>query len=211
VGSDTVVYGVDANPLSSSRTGLVRIAGQNFAVTQSGSGTNGTGTNVPNCTFVLSSASATHSAASSTGIVSVTTQSGCGWEVFSSNSWIHAVPAVPSFHIGSDTVVYGVDANPGSTRTGFIRIAGQNFTVTQSGSSTNGTPGTNTFPGLTVGITDTGAMLSVHGSGNRTSVIECSEDLIHWRPISTNIAPCTVMDCTSMNAPRRFYRVLELP
>ncbi len=105
----------------------------------------GGGTNPPptNCTFALSHSNATHSAVLGTGAVSVVTQTNCGWEVYSSNSWIHVLP--PSLHIGSDPVVYFVDANLGTTRTGLVRIDGQNFGVTQSGAGTNSPP-TNAWP-----------------------------------------------------------------
>jgi hypothetical protein len=55
------------------------------------------------------------------------------------------------------------------------------------------------------------ATVSLNGPAGRTVVVECSEDLIHWIAISTNVAPCTVLDRTGTNCSRRFYRTLELP
>ena len=57
-----------------------------------------------------------------------------------------------------------------------------------------------------------GVALSVRGQAKgtgRTVVVECSEDLIHWTPISTNVVPCAVMDVAGASASQRFYRTLE--
>ena len=56
----------------------------------------------------------------------------------------------------------------------------------------------------------TGTALSVQASAGRTNVVECSEDLVRWRAISTNVGPTTVADPGCTNAPRRFYRIVEL-
>ncbi len=67
---------------------------------------------------------------------------------------------------------------------------------------------------------DAGAMLTVQGQVGRTTVVECSSDLVHWRPISTNVMPATVCpscpsvyvtDAAAKRLDRRFDRVFELP
>ena len=67
---------------------------------------------------------------------------------------------------------------------------------------------------------DAGAMLMVQGQVGRTTVVECSSDLVHWTPISTNVMPATVCptcpsvyvtDAAAKRLVRRFYRVFELP
>jgi len=58
---------------------------------------------------------------------------------------------------------------------------------------------------------ETSATLSVQGDEGKMYVAECSEDFIHWIPISTNSAPSTVTDAAVGNAPRRFYRTVEIP
>ena len=67
---------------------------------------------------------------------------------------------------------------------------------------------------------DAGAMLMVQGQVGRTTVVECSSDLVHWTPISTNVMPATVCptcrsvyvtDAAAKGLVRRFYRVFELP
>jgi len=67
---------------------------------------------------------------------------------------------------------------------------------------------------------DAGAMLRVQGQVGRTTVVECSSDLVQWTPISTNVMPATVCpscpsvyvtDAAGKGSVRWFYRVFELP
>ncbi len=67
---------------------------------------------------------------------------------------------------------------------------------------------------------DAGPMLLMEGQVGRTTVVECSTDLVHWTPISTNVMPATVCptcpsvsvtDAAGKGSVRRFYRVFELP
>jgi len=60
----------------------------------------------------------------------------------------------------------------------------------------------------------------IDGSGGQTNVIEASDDLITWTPISTNVFPATLcpncpfidfQDPASTNLARRFYRSFSLP
>jgi membrane-associated phospholipid phosphatase len=56
------------------------------------------------------------------------------------------------------------------------------------------------------------AYVRAHGHLGRTLVVETSDDLIHWQPISTNLAApggVLVMDRGGFGLPRRFYRVAE--
>jgi hypothetical protein len=55
-----------------------------------------------------------------------------------------------------------------------------------------------------------GCHLLLDGDGPVTCVIECSEDLLNWRPISTNLldgTQITITDTDASSAPRRFYRI----
>jgi len=63
-------------------------------------------------------------------------------------------------------------------------------------------------------------MLMVQGQATRTNIVEASQDLVRWTPISTNVMPSTVcptcpfvyvQDTAVPKPDRRFYRVLELP
>jgi hypothetical protein len=59
-------------------------------------------------------------------------------------------------------------------------------------------------------IRTNGCRLVLSGEGPGTCVIECSVDLIHWTPISTNVlsgATIPIVDPASRTAPRRFYRL----
>lgn len=197
-GNGTVTYIVAANNSPSSRSGNINIAGQNFLVTQLGN------TNGPTpCTFVLSATSTTRPSVALTGTVAVATQSGCAWSAFTTNAWIAISSGVSN--VGSGTVIYSITANDNSfSRSGSIRIAGQNFVVNQEGNSTN------RLRLYFVGRSANGSNLSLNGETGRVYVVECSEDLIHWTPISTNVGPAAVNDTPPANAPRRFYRTYEV-
>ncbi len=124
VGNGTVNYAVAANTNASSRTGTLTIAGQTFTVAQSGGS---------NCSFTIAPTNQSFGANGGTGSVSVTTQSSCAWTATSNASFI-TITANNS-GTGSGTVNYTVAANNGVARTGTLQIAGQNFTVMQSGNS----------------------------------------------------------------------------
>lgn len=65
-----------------------------------------------------------------------------------------------------------------------------------------------------------GALLIVRGPAGRTNLVEGSDDLVKWLPVSTNVMPATVCpacpfinvtDPAATNMPCRFYRAIELP
>ncbi|MGA2598421.1 MAG: putative Ig domain-containing protein [Bryobacteraceae bacterium] len=85
------------------------------------------------CTFVLSSQSATVAAAGGNGSVNVTAASGCTWTADTSSNFITITSGASGS--GNGTVNYSVAANSGSARSATVSIAGQTFTVNQSGSS----------------------------------------------------------------------------
>ncbi|HEX7297068.1 MAG TPA: M36 family metallopeptidase [Pyrinomonadaceae bacterium] len=96
-------------------------------------------TNVPGdcggtCSFSISPTSASYTAAGGTGSVSVSTTTGCNWTAVSNNSFITITAGASGS--GSGTVNYSVAANTLSTsRNGSMTIAGNNFSVTQAGTS----------------------------------------------------------------------------
>jgi len=84
------------------------------------------------CGFALNPASANFSAQDGGDFVNVTTANGCAWTASSNNtSWITIFDGASGSGLGM--VAYLVAANPGPPRTGTMTIAGQTFTVTQSG------------------------------------------------------------------------------
>ena len=198
-GNGTVIYSVAANNSALTRSGNIHIDSQNFLVTQLGN-TNGSGV----CTFALTPTSAFYGTASATGTVAVTTQAGCAWSVSETNAWISILSSLSNSNSG--TVVYFVAPNTNAQpRTAYIHIDGQNFVVRQEGTSTN------ILKLHFIGRIATGSSLSVEGETGRMYVVECSEDLIHWTPISTNSSPSAVTDTALPDAPRRFYRTYEVP
>jgi hypothetical protein len=123
-GNGTVAYTVTPNTSTRQRTGKLTIAKQTFTVTQSGA--------APSCTYSISPASQDFNSTGGTGSVGVTAQGGCNWTAASNAGWITITSGGSGS--GSGSVGYGVSANTvASQRTGTMTIAGQTFTVTQSG------------------------------------------------------------------------------
>jgi hypothetical protein len=195
-GNGAVNYTVAANTNLPVRSGNIQIGDKNFLVIQSGY------TNPPppatNCTISILPSSRTHGYGRVTNTVMVTATNNCGWNVLNTNSWVSISNPNSS---GSGAMVYSLTANTNLlSRSGNVIIGGRTFFLTQSGPPKLqfvNRPGTN-------------AMLSVQGSQG-SYVVECSEDLIHWIPISTNSPPSTLTDVPVSNTPRRFYRTLEIP
>jgi hypothetical protein len=116
-----------------------------------------------NCAFSIPPTSANAPVSGNTGTVDVTAGAGCGWTATSNDAWISITGGATGS--GNGTVSYSVAANSGAQRIGTITIAGQTFTVTQSG-ATYSISGT-----ITYGITELnqtakivpGVQLSVSG------------------------------------------------
>ncbi len=118
----SVSYRVAANPNGSARTGNLLIAGQAFAVSQSGAP----------CDFTLSATSASHGYQAANGLVTVTTLNGCDWTVVNTNSWITISSGANG--TGSGNVNYSVGENLNANgRSGTVVIAGQTFDISQTG------------------------------------------------------------------------------
>ena len=89
---------------------------------------------VRDCTYTLSPTSEAFSAAGGARSVAVTADGGCVWTAISNASWIHVTSGGDGS--GNGVVQYAVDANTSSqARTGSLTIAGQTFTVSQSGAA----------------------------------------------------------------------------
>ncbi len=120
-GNGTVSYSVQANS-GSARTGTITVAGQTFTVTQA----------ALTCSYALGASNASFTSLGGGGNVSVTASGGCPWTASTGFNWLHVTNGSGT---GSGTVLYSVDANPGSARTGTITIQGQTLTVNQDGAS----------------------------------------------------------------------------
>ncbi|MBI3653664.1 MAG: VCBS repeat-containing protein [Acidobacteria bacterium] len=121
-GNGTVNFSVAANPNPATRTGTMTIAGQTFTVMQAAAP----------CTYSILPTSQSYNSAGGTGSVAVTATTGCPWTAVSNDAFITITSGASG--TGNGTVNYSVAAktDPGS-RTGTMTIAGQTFTVTQSG------------------------------------------------------------------------------
>jgi hypothetical protein len=83
------------------------------------------------CSYSISPTSRSHGSGADTGLISVTGSSDCTWTATSNASWISILSGASGS--GNGTVTYSIGENTGSSRSGSITVAGQTFTVTQSG------------------------------------------------------------------------------
>jgi Putative binding domain, N-terminal len=122
-GSGTATFTASTNMGTSTRTGNLTIAGQTVTVTQAAA--------PPACTYAIGATSQSLPAAGGSGLVSVTTASGCAWTAVSNAMWLTITAGATGS--GSATVAFSATANTTTMpRTGTLTIAGQTFTVTQS-------------------------------------------------------------------------------
>jgi hypothetical protein len=120
-GNGTVNYTVAANGSSLQQSATLSIGGQNYSITESG---------VP-CSFSLTSSSGNYGSAGGSGSAGVTAPAGCGWSASTTTSWITMVTSSGS---GSGSATFTLASNPSSlSRTGTVTVAGQTYTVNQSG------------------------------------------------------------------------------
>jgi len=123
-GSGTVGYTVASNNTLASRSGTVTIAGKTLSVVQAAA----------TAVFSLTSSSASFSATGGNGSVSLTAKpTNATWKAVSNASWITITAG--NSGAGSGTVSYRVASNTSAARTGTMTIAGQTFTVSQSGTA----------------------------------------------------------------------------
>ncbi|KJU86875.1 hypothetical protein MBAV_000931 [Candidatus Magnetobacterium bavaricum] len=121
-GNGTVAYNVAQNTATSPRTGTMTIAGQTFTVTQAAATA---------CVSTITPTSKQFLAAGGSGSVNISTTSDCKWTATGNDNWITITSN--SSGSGNATVNYAVAENTSAARTGTMTIAGQTFTVTQSG------------------------------------------------------------------------------
>ena len=173
IGTGTVSYEVDENPLAQPRQGVITIGGITFTIDQ----------DPAPCTYSLSPASTTVAAGGGIGSTSLTATPGCSWNAVSNTpSWLTVTGSTSGS--GSGTVMFSAAANTvAQARQATITIGGQTFTVNQSaapctyslspatvsiaGGATSGTTAVTVSPGCTWSATSwTPAWLSVTGGAN---------------------------------------------
>ncbi|MFL6215134.1 MAG: S8 family serine peptidase [Blastocatellia bacterium] len=122
-GNGTITFIVRGNPNASVRAGTITLARRTYLVRQEGYDTN-------NCTFELTPTFQNFLSPGGTGSISVTTATGCIWNVRSSASWVTITS--DSSGTGSGVVTFTVAANAtGSARKATINIAGRVFSIKQ--------------------------------------------------------------------------------
>ncbi|HEX4951461.1 MAG TPA: choice-of-anchor D domain-containing protein, partial [Blastocatellia bacterium] len=128
-GNGTLNFSVAANT-GTARSGTITIAGQTFTVTQDAAATT--------CTYSIAPTNQSFGANGGTGSVTVTTQTNCAWTATSNANFITINSGTPGN--GSGTLNYGIAVNTSTAqRSGTMTIAGNTFTVNQSG-TTAGAP-----------------------------------------------------------------------
>ena len=116
---------VAPNP-GSARTGIVRIAGLAFTVSQSAAG-------IAPCTYAIAPISQVIPVGGGVFVIQVTADAGCAWSAGKEISafWISGIE--PAGGAGDGTVSFTVPANTtGAARQGTLRVAGQAFSVIQA-------------------------------------------------------------------------------
>ena len=101
------------------------------------------------CAFSLSALSQSFGANGGTGTVNIVTTTGCGWSVVSNANFI--VITSPATGIGSGSVTYSVAPNNGAGRAATLLVAGQNYTINQTGNSGSLTIPAQTLPAGALG------------------------------------------------------------
>ncbi|MGH9802369.1 MAG: BACON domain-containing protein, partial [Blastocatellia bacterium] len=121
-GNGLASFSAQANTGMSQRQGTLTVAGQSFTVTQAGQ----------SCNYSISPQSQSFSSGGGQGNVTVISGNDCNWSATSNAAWV--LISSGSNGSGSGTVGYSVTANADpNSRTGTLAIAGQTFTVMQSG------------------------------------------------------------------------------
>lgn len=126
-GNGSVAFTVASNS-GGARSGTLTIAGQTFTVNQAAAPP------PPPCSYSISPTSQAVVVGGASGTVAVTTGSSCTWTATSNNAdWITITSGASG--TGNGSVGYSVAPNgTGQPRSGTATIAGQTFTVNQSGS-----------------------------------------------------------------------------
>jgi hypothetical protein len=110
-----------------STTSPLRTTVQGISVTDDGPIWSGT----TSCSYSLSANSANAPSSASTGSITVTAGTSCTWTATSNVPWLTITSGASGS--GNGTVGYSVAANSGAARSGTMNIAGQTFTVNQTG------------------------------------------------------------------------------
>ena len=125
-GNGTVNLRVNANSATAGRNATVTIGGQSFRVDQAGV-----------CSFTVTPANLSVTAAGTSSTLAIATGSGCAWSASGMPSWI-TMPATTQ--TGSGPLAYTIAANPGLARSATLTIAGRQVVVAQAAGATQPLP-----------------------------------------------------------------------
>ena len=121
-GADSVSFTVAANDTIQSRSGTITLEGQVLTITQDGI----------ECTYSLSSGSASFDSGGGSGSIDLTSPTGCSWTASSSESWITISAGANGS--GDGSVSFAVAASSTiQSRAGVVTVGGQVLTITQGG------------------------------------------------------------------------------
>ena len=210
LGSNEVVYSVQANTNLAPRTGYITFFGQDgipptslvLTVNQQAA----------TCTFSISRPFRLHGFGGSTDETFVTTLATCSWLVVNTNSWITITSAMPpGGKSGSGTLEYSVTNNPFPVaRTGAVMIADQILTVAQR-SSTDGPP----FAFQTVECDPNGDVrMRLGGAPAGVWRIESTSNFVTWSQVALVTNTIGVVEYTHPHpagSPGLFYRAILQP
>lgn len=135
-GNGDVTYTTAANTTPQQRVATITIANQKFVLTQ----------DAAQCDYQLTPGQATVGAAGGSGSFDIATS--CSWSATTASNWISLPKGATG--TGAATLSYSVQANPTSdARTGTIKLAGQSFTIAQTGKNCSFTisPASAVIPG----------------------------------------------------------------
>ena len=164
VGTGIVSFTADPNTGTSGRTTLIRVGGQTFTLTQ----------DFVVCTYSISPSGATVSPDAGEYQFTMNTPVGCPWTASYSPYWLWTSTELKR---GPGPVTYVVQANNlPDTRTGTITVAGQTFTVQQTGRNCSYNVSPSTFQISAAGqngqiMVDTQAGCTWYLSGNSSYVM----------------------------------------
>lgn len=123
------------------------------------------------CAYTISPASRSFGAGGGTGQVGVTTANACNWTTSNTSSWVSITAGAGA--TGPNTVTYSVAPNTGATsRTAGLTIAGNVFTITQSGAQQSYT--INAASGANGSISPAGAVTVANGTSQTFAITPAS-------------------------------------
>jgi len=198
---------------------LAPFAGQPIRIRFRGSTGTGAGTifrlddvsmQTQTCTYSLSMPSEPVGPGRTSLSLIVNTADGCPWTVISPENWITVISGDSRLGPGSFELIFDANTSP-SPRTGTILLLGQEGGVVamaqmlQAGASNSGF-----LSGM--GVSNGLVQFTLNGPHGGIYIVQASQDLLTWMPISTNTIPAEgfvpIADRADPSRLARFYRAV---